>query len=232
MARREEAAINAVVEYRSSRPEPGLASATHTPGLTSRVQRLRAAVAHLVESVREDHALVHRNGVKYGGKPDRVEALPGAIVQKVGLQMMAAYRLMRLFSTAGIPLLPRVTSRLIRHAYGSDIHWEAEFAPGVMIVHGMGMAVSYAARVGRGVVLSHHVTLGLGTHPDTRESGGPTLEDGVIVGPGVTILGPITVGARTKIMPGCVVLRSVPPDSLVEAATPGVKPRGARRPTS
>ena len=220
------------MEYRSSRPEPPLASATHAPRPLSSFERLRGAAAHLVESVREDHDLIHRHGVKYGGKPDRIDPLPGALVQKVGLQMMAAYRLMRLFSTAGIPLLPRVMSRVIRHAYGSDIHWEAEFAPGVMIVHGMGMAVSYAARVGRGVVLSHHVTLGLGTHPDTRESGGPTLEDGVIVGPGVTILGPITVGARTKIMPGCVVLRSVPPDSLVEAATPGVKPRGARRRTS
>jgi serine acetyltransferase len=201
----------------------------HTLLQLSRVQRLRGAVAHLVESVREDHALVHRHGVKYGGKPDRQGPLAGAIVQKVGLQMMAAYRLMRLFSGAGIPLLPRVMSRLIRHAYGSDIHWDAELAPGVMIVHGMGMAVSYAARVGRGVVLSHNVTLGLGTHPDTRESGGPTIEDDVVLGPGVTVLGPVTVGARSKIMPGCLVLRSVPPDSVVEAPTLAVKPRGARR---
>jgi serine acetyltransferase len=201
----------------------------HTSLLLSRVQRLRGAVAHLVESVREDHALVHRHGVKYGGKPLRQEPISRAIVQKVGLQMMGAYRLMRLFSGAGIPLLPRVMSRLIRHAYGSDIHWDAELAPGVMIVHGMGMAVSYAARVGRGVVLSHNVTLGLGTHPDTRESGGPTIEDDVVLGPGVTVLGPVTVGARSKVMPGCLVLRSVPPDSVVEAAIPAVKPRGARR---
>ena len=194
-----------------------------------RATRLRDSLTHLVESVREDHALAHRNGVKYAGKPDRPEAFPAALVQKVGLQMMAAYRLMRLFHGAGIPLLPRVMSRLIRHAYGADIHWDAELAPGVMIVHGMGMAVSYAARVGRGVVLSHNVTLGLGTHPETRESGGPTIEDDVVIGPGVTVLGPITVGARSKIMPGCLVLRSVPPDSVVEAATPAVKPRSARR---
>lgn len=208
---------------------PPHASSRDAPGPLARLRHLQGSVAHLVESVREDHALAHRNGVKYGGKPDRVEPLPGALVQKVGLQMMAAYRLMRLFSGAGIPLLPRVMSRVIRHAYGADIHWDAEFAPGVMVVHGMGMAVSYAARVGRGVVLSHNVTLGLGTHPETRESGGPTIEDDVVLGPGVTILGPITVGARSKIMPGCLVVRSVPPDSLVEAPIPAVTPRGARR---
>lgn len=195
----------------------------------TRLQRLRASLSHLVGSVREDHALIHRQGVKYGGKADRPEPLAVALVQKVGLQMTAAYRLMRLFSRAGVPLAPRVISRLIRHAYGSDIHWDAELAPGVMIVHGMGMAVSYDARVGRGVVLSHNVTLGLGTHPDTREIGGPTIEEDVVIGPGVTILGPVTVGARSKIMPGCLVVRSVPPDSLVEAVMPSVKRRSAPR---
>lgn len=139
--------------------------------------------------------------------------------------MMTACRVMRLFSDAGVPVAPKIVSRLIRHAYGADIHWDAALAPGVMIVHGMGIAVSHAARVGRGVVLFQNVTLGMGRHPETRESGGPTIEENVIVGPGATLLGPITVGARSKIMPGCVVVRSVPPDSLVEAATPAVNPR-------
>ena len=204
------------------------ARALRPPGQT-RLGRLQASFAHLVESVREDHALVHRHGVKYAGKLDRPEPLSAALVQKVGLQMMAAYRLMRFCGEAGIPLAPRVISRLIRHVYGCDIHWDAELAPGVMIVHGMGMAVSYAARVGRRVVLSHNVTLGLGTHPDTREIGGPTIEDDVVIGPGVTVLGPVRVGARSKIMPGCLVVRSVPSDSLVEAFIPAVKPRGAPR---
>ena len=42
---------------------------------------------------------------------------------------------------------------------------------------------------------------------------------------GATVLGPITIGARTKIMPGCVVVRSVPPDSIVEAPPATVRPR-------
>jgi serine O-acetyltransferase len=95
----------------------------------------------------------------------------------------------------------------------------------VMIVHGMGIAVSHAARVGPGVILSQNVTLGMGRHPETCEIGGPTVEKNVFIGPGATLLGPITIGAGSKIMPGCVVTRSVPPDSLVAAATPTVKQR-------
>jgi serine O-acetyltransferase len=94
-----------------------------------------------------------------------------------------------------------------------------------MVVHGMGMAISHSARVGRDVLLFQHCTLGEGRHPDTNEVGAPTVEDGVVVGAGAVLLGPITIGKRSKIMPGCVVVRSVPPDSIVEMPTSIVKPR-------
>lgn len=215
----------------AGRGSPG-ASPVEARGVLAGLRRLRDTASRLAGAVRADHALVHRQGVKYAGKPDRPEAYSGALVEKVGLQMMAAYRIMRVFSVAKVPLAAKVVSRFIRHAYGADVHWEADLAPGVMIVHGMGMAVTGSARVGSGVVLSHNVTLGLGTHPDTRKSGGPTIEDDVVIGPGATILGPITVGARSKIMPGCLVLRSIPPDSIVEAALPAVKARARGRSTS
>jgi serine O-acetyltransferase len=141
--------------------------------------------------------------------------------------MMVAYRLMRLLAEAGVPLAPQAIGRLIRLVYGADIHYEARFAEGVVIVHGMGLAVSHAARVGSGVILSQNVTLGDGIDPKIRVSGAPTLEDGVHVGPGATIIGPITIGAHSKIMPGAVVRESVAEGSLVETPAPRVVPRQA-----
>jgi serine O-acetyltransferase len=94
-----------------------------------------------------------------------------------------------------------------------------------MIVHGMGMAISHSARVGHDVVLFQNCTLGIGRHPDTKEVGGPTVEDSAVIGAGAVILGPITIGARSKVMPGCVVVRSVPPDSVVESTQVRVQPR-------
>ena len=175
--------------------------------------------------MRADHgALVHA-ATKYGGSGSGVAGLPSDLVRKVGFQLLAAYRLMRLFDEAGLELLAQVTSRLIRHLYGADIHWKARFEPGVMVVHGMGLCINQAARVGRGAVLFQNVTLGEGIDPATREIGAPLLEANVHVGPGATLIGPITIGQGSKIMAGCVVLRSVPARSLVEAAPTLVRPR-------
>jgi serine O-acetyltransferase len=188
-----------------------------------------SALIHFAEAVRADHAMLRHYDEKYDARGRRAASLPSTLVTRVGLQMMAAYRLMRLFREADAPLGAKIVARLIRHLYGADIHWDAALDEGVVIVHGMGLAVSHAARVGAGSILSHGVTLGDGTDPRTREVGAPTLEEGVHVGPGATLIGPITVGARSKIMPGAVLTHSVPPDSLVEVPAPRVTPRKARQ---
>jgi serine O-acetyltransferase len=64
------------------------------------------------------------------------------------------------------------------------------------------------------------VTLGaVGWWKDVRRPAGekrhPTVGDNVIVGANATVLGPITIGARTKICANALVLESVPPDSIV-----------------
>jgi serine O-acetyltransferase len=146
-------------------------------------------------------------------------------VTRVGFQMLAACRAMRFCADAGIPLAPQVASRVIRHVYGSDVHWDADIEPGVVVVHGMGLAVGPAAKVGRGAILFQHVTLGAGVDAATRAVGAPTLEHDVHVGAGSTLVGPITVGARSKVMGNCLLRVSVPPDSLVQTPSPTITPR-------
>ena len=150
---------------------------------------------------------------------------PLDLVHRIGLQMMAAYRLMQAFRRADRMLAAKATSRLIRHLYGADIHWDAEIAGGVHIVHGMGMAISGRASVGTGSVLCQHITLGEGRHPVTGAAGSPRIGANVHVGAGATLLGPITIGDDTKVMPGAVVLESVPPGSIVEVPVGVVRPR-------
>ena len=157
-------------------------------------------------------------------------SLIGEFVQKIAVQVMVAIRLMSFLRDANFPLLAKIASRLIRHAYGSDVHWDAQWAPGVALTHAFGLAISPAARIGTGCILFQNVTLGMGIDAQTRVSGAPTLERGVHVGPGATLLGPIVVGAGTKVMAGVVVTRSVPPNSVVEAPEPKVRARGAATP--
>jgi serine O-acetyltransferase len=183
----------------------------------------------MVESVREDHAMLRHYDAKYSGdERDPRSPLPRDLVTRIGFQMLAACRVMRFCSDAGVPLAPRIASRLIRHVYGSDIHWEASFEPGIVIVHGMGLAISRAARVDRGAILFQNVTLGMGTDPASRAVGAPVVERDVHVGAGSTLIGPITVGARSKVTANCLVRASVPPDSLVEAPEPVVSARVRR----
>lgn len=189
------------------------------------VPKSMAAVSQLAAAVQADLSVRREYEDKYGYQGEKGGSLPKEMVQKIGLQISTAVRLMRFFRDSGFVLGAKMTSRMIRHLYGSDIHWDADFAPGVMFVHGMGLAISGAAKVGPGCILFQNVTLGMGNHPDSKQHGAPTLEARVHVAPGATLLGPIRIGAGSKIMPGCVVIRDVPPGSVVEAPVPAVRAR-------
>jgi len=194
----------------------------------------------LTEGIREDHRIIHFYAEKYDDRIDTgltpnnthpgLTSLAGDAVKKIGFQLMIAYRVMRFFRASGLQLGAQFMSRTIRHAFASDVHWDAELEPGVLIVHGFGMAISYAARVRHGCILFQNVTLGYGPDPETKEGGAPLLERNVHVGIGATLFGPIVVGEGTKIMAGCVLNRTVPPRSIVEAPVPHVGARAPARP--
>ena len=195
----------------------------------------------LTEGIREDHRMIRFYAEKYDGREQEGEpgtgtatatatlSIAGDAVKKIGFQLMIAYRVMRFFRQAGLGLGAQFMSRSIRHAFASDIHWDAELEPGIVIVHGFGLAISYAAKVRAGCILFQNVTLGYGNDPTTKEPGAPLLERNVHVGIGATLYGPIVVGEGTKIMAGCVLSKSVPARSIVEAPVPQV---GSRAPVA
>lgn len=184
--------------------------------------RRRALWLKALADLKADHGWYED---RYSYKPPSERSFSRDLIEKVGLQIAAGYRLMRFFHEADMPLLAKLTSRAVRHAYGSDIHFHATIESGVMFVHGMGLAIHGSAKIGPRCVLAQNVTLGLGLDPETREEGAPTLESDVRVGAGATLLGPITVGAGSKIMPGVVLTHSVPPNSLVESPAPTTRTR-------
>lgn len=177
-----------------------------------------AAARALVSAIAADYESTRTYRAKYHGESLSRARLPIDLVRKIGLQMASAVRVMQALDAAHVPVLPMVVSRLIRHAYGAEIHWRAAIEPGISIVHGNGLVISHRARIERGCILFHNVTLGEGIDPETRESGAPHLGRNVHVGPGATLLGPIHVGEGSKIMAGAVLTRSVPPNSLVRPA--------------
>ncbi len=94
-----------------------------------------------------------------------------------------------------------------------DIHPAARIGKGIMFDHGHGLVIGETAVVEDCVSIMQSVTLG-GTG---KESGDrhPKIRCGVLIGPGAKILGNIEIGSGSKVAAASVVLKSVPPHSIV-----------------
>ena len=117
--------------------------------------------------------------------------------------------------------LARFINHLARLLTAIDIHPGATIGRHLFIDHGF-TVIGETAVIGDNVTIYQCVTLG-GTNPTNGVPGKrhPTLLDGVIVGSGAQILGPIVVGSRARIGANAVVTDDVP-----EGATMvGVKAR-------
>ena len=118
------------------------------------------------------------------------------------------YRIAHFLHVRNFFFLARFLSQFARFLTGIEIHPGATIGTGLFIDHGMGVVIGETAEIGNNVTLYHQVTLG-GTGKDVGKRH-PTLEDGVVVGAGSKILGPILLGKNCKIGANSVVLRSVP----------------------
>jgi serine O-acetyltransferase len=130
-----------------------------------------------------------------------------------GLHALWFYRLSHSLWKHNMFWLGRLVSHFGRAFTGIEIHPGAEIGEGFFIDHGMGVVVGETAELGKNVTLYHGVTLG-GTSWNKGKRH-PTLEDNVVVGAGAKVLGPIRIGARTRVGANAVVVKDVPPDSVV-----------------
>ena len=92
-------------------------------------------------------------------------------------------------------------------------HPGAKLGPGLFIDHGMGLVIGETAELGSNVTLYQGVTLG-GTGKEKGKRH-PTIGNNVVVSSGAKVLGSFKVGDNSKIGSGSVVLKEVPPNSVV-----------------
>ncbi len=130
-----------------------------------------------------------------------------------GLHALVLHRVAHRLWTKNYHFLARFLSHIARFLTGVEIHPGAVIGERVVIDHGMGVVIGETAEVGNDVLLYMGVVLG-GTAL-TKGKRHPTLGDGVVVGSGASILGPITIGKYAKIGAGSVVVRDVPPGATV-----------------
>jgi serine O-acetyltransferase len=119
----------------------------------------------------------------------------------------------------GAPIVARILSELANERTGIDIHPGATIGEGFFIDHGTGVVVGETAIVGARVRLYQHVTLGArgaaATGVRSRHARHPIVEDDVVIYAGATILGRVTIGARSVVGGNVWLLSDVAPDSVV-----------------
>jgi serine O-acetyltransferase len=111
---------------------------------------------------------------------------------------------------AELYFLARLVNHVSRFLTAIDIHPGAKIGRNFFIDHGF-VVIGETAEIGDNVTMYQGSTLG-GTNP-TNGMGGkrhPTLGDGVIVSLGAAILGPLQVGAGSRIGANAVVTKDVP----------------------
>ena len=102
----------------------------------------------------------------------------------------------------------RFISTITRWITGVEIHPGATIGRRFFIDHGMGVVIGETAELGDDVTLYHGVTLG-GTSWNAGKRH-PTLEDGVVIGAGAKVLGPITISKNARVGSNSVVVKNVP----------------------
>ncbi len=176
-----------------------------------------SALARGIARVREDLAAAKLRD------PAARSALEIALLYP-GLHAVWLHRVWHALWVRGFRFVARAGSQVTRWLTGIEIHPGATIGRRFFIDHGMGVVIGETAEVGDDVMLYHGVTLG----GRQREGGKrhPTLGDGVAVGAGAKVLGPITIGAGSAIGANAVVTRSAPEDSILVGVP--AKPRARR----
>src|SRR6476659_5850452 len=129
----------------------------------------------------------------------------------------------RLWQVPSLKLVARLLSQTVRSVTGVEIHPGAQLGRRLFIDHGMGVVIGETAVVGDDVLLFHGVTLGGRSMRHGKRH--PTLGDGVTVGAGAKILGPISIGSGVQIGANAVVITDVPTDHFAVGIPAKIRPR-------
>ncbi|MDQ3246164.1 MAG: serine acetyltransferase [Pseudomonadota bacterium] len=132
-----------------------------------------------------------------------------------GVWALGIHRVGHWLYGGGLYFLARLLNHIARFLTAIDIHPGATIGRNFFIDHGF-TVIGETAEIGDDVTIYQNVTLG-GTNPSTGIGGKrhPTLRDGVVIGSGAQILGPVEIGEGGKVGANAVVTKDVAPGATV-----------------
>lgn len=189
----------------------------------SRPGSARRGIRALVADVRDDIDAAIARDPAVDSRLEMALASPG-------LHAVWTHRVSHsMWSRGGRWKLPaRLLSQASRAVTGVEIHPGAQIGKRFFIDHGMGVVIGETSQIGDDVMLYNGVNLGGRTLAKVKRH--PTLGDGVTVGAGARILGPVVVGAGSAVGANAVVVKDVPADSTAVGIPAVVRPNVAHDP--
>lgn len=136
-----------------------------------------------------------------------------------GFHALQSYRVAHWLWRQGRHSLALFFQNRISAEFGVDIHPAARIGRGIMLDHATAVVIGETAVVGDNVSIMQSVTLG-GTGKEDGDRH-PKVGSGVLLSAGATVLGNIRIGDGAQVGAGSVVLKDVPPNTLV-AGVPAV----------
>jgi serine O-acetyltransferase len=122
-----------------------------------------------------------------------------------GTPAMIWYRLMQGARRWRLAPVEMLFNRLNAICCGCIIGRGAEFGPGFVLIHSLGVVINGSVRGGSNVKVEHQVTVG------AEKNQSPIIGNDVFFGAGAKIIGPVRIGDGAKIGANAVVLADVPP---------------------
>ena len=140
-----------------------------------------------------------------------------------GVKAVFFYKISNFFHIAGFKLLAKIMSQAIRFFTGVEIHPGAKIGKNLFIDHGMGVVIGETSEIGDDVTIYQAVTHGgispsIDSERQRHAKRHPTIGDNVVIGSGAQILGPVKVGANSRIAANAVVVRDVSENSTMIGA--------------
>lgn len=157
---------------------------------------------------------IYENIKKVKEEDPAAMSMVGILLLYPGIHVYIIYRFSHFLWNHKLKFLGRMFSQIGRFLTGIEIHPGAIIGKRLFIDHGMGIVIGETAIIGDDVTIYHLATLG-GTGKIKGIKRHPTVANGVMIGAGSKILGPITIGKNSKIGAGAIVTKDVPESSTV-----------------
>ena len=137
-----------------------------------------------------------------------------------GAKAVFFHKIANFFAIAKFHLVARIISQFSRFLTGIEIHPRANIGKNLFIDHGMGVVIGETSEIGDNVTIYHMVTLGgiapsINSNDQRNMKRHPTIKDGVVIGSGAQVLGPVTVGRCAKIGANAVITKDVPENAVM-----------------